>query len=85
MIEHPFGTIKRSWGYTYILVKSIKKVNAEMAIIFTMYNLRRAMSVFGVKGLIERLKQWKGGQKAQKQGFTEHIMSYKQYGHQLAA
>lgn len=85
MIEHPFGTIKRSWGYTYTLVKSIKKVNGEMAIIFTMYNFRRAMSIFGVKGLIERLKQWKGGQKAQKQGFIKHIMPYKLYTHLLAA
>jgi transposase len=85
MIEHPFGTIKRSWGYTYTLVKSLKKVNGEMAIIFTMYNLRRAMSIFGLKGLIERLKQWKAGQKAEKQRFIKHLILYKQYGHQLAA
>ena len=43
IIEHPFGTIKRNWGNTYTLLKGIKKVNVEMAIIFTMYNLRRAM------------------------------------------
>lgn len=60
IIEHPFGTIKRSWGYTYTLVKGIKKVNGEMAIIFTMYNLRRAMSILGIKELTERLKQSKG-------------------------
>lgn len=59
IIEHIFGTVKRSWGYTYTLLKGIKKVNGEMAIVFTMYNLRRAMSIFGVKELIQRLKQWK--------------------------
>ncbi len=58
IVEHPFGTIKRSWGYTYTLVKGIKKVNGEMAIIFTMYNLRRVMSILGVSELISRLKQW---------------------------
>lgn len=53
--EHVFGTIKRSWGYTYTLVKGLKKVNGEMAIIFTMYNLRRAMSILGVQELKRRL------------------------------
>ena len=59
IVEHPFGTIKRSWGYTYTLLKSMKKVNGEMAIIFTMYNLRRAMSIFGVTELKRRLGEWK--------------------------
>jgi len=59
--EPPFGTIKRGWGYTYTLLKSIKKVNGEMAIIFTMYNLRRAMSIFNVKELIAKLKAKKRG------------------------
>ncbi len=64
IIEHPFGTIKRSWGYTYTLLKGIKKVNGEMAIILTMYNIRRAMSILGVELLIDRLKQWKLALKA---------------------
>lgn len=57
--EHPFGTIKRSWGYTYTLLRGIKKVNGEMAIIFTVYNIRRAMSIISVKGLIKRLNDLK--------------------------
>jgi len=59
IVEHPFGTIKRGWGYSYTLLRSIKKVNAEMAIIFTMYNLRRTISVLGVTDLLNRLKKWK--------------------------
>jgi transposase len=59
IVEHPFGTIKRSWGYTYTLVKGLKKVNGEMAIIFTMYNLRRAMSILGITELKKRLAKWK--------------------------
>ena len=59
IVEHPFGTIKRGWGYNYTLLRSIKKVNGEVAIIFTMYNLRRAISILGVTKLLSILKKWK--------------------------
>lgn len=59
IIEHPFGTIKRSWGYSYTLLKGIKKVNTEMAIIFTMYNFRRAITILGFTEMFNRLKRWK--------------------------
>ena len=36
-----------------------KKVNAEMAIIFTVYNLRRVITIPGVTELLRRLKKWK--------------------------
>ena len=68
MTEHIFGTFKRSWGYTYTLLKGIKKVNTEMSIIFTVYNVRRAMSILGVEELISRLKAKKSAQKGQKPG-----------------
>ncbi len=61
IVEHPFGTIKRSWGFNYTLLKSKEKVSGEMAIIFTAYNLRRSMSIFGVSVLIEVLKERFGG------------------------
>lgn len=66
IIEHLFGTIKRSWGYTYTLLKGMKKVNGEVAIIFTMYNFRRAISILGVNELMNRLKEWKPVNKCQK-------------------
>jgi transposase len=59
IIEHPYGTIKRSWGYSYTLLKSIAKVNGEMALIFTMYNFRRAISILGATEMLNRLKKWK--------------------------
>ena len=68
IIEHVFGTVKRGWGYTYTLLKGIKKVNTEMSIIFTVYNIRRAMSILGVEELISRLKAKKSAQNGQKQG-----------------
>ncbi len=85
IIEHPFGTIKRSWGYTYTLLKGIKKVNGEMAIIFTMYNIRRAMSILGVKELISRLKAQKAANKAQKTGILRYFDLFGTGGRAMAA
>ena len=56
IVEHPFGTIKRAWGYTYTLLKGLKKVDGEMGIIFTAYNLRRAVSILSVPELLRLLK-----------------------------
>lgn len=56
IVEHPFGTIKRGWGYSYTLLKTKEKVSGEFALIFTCYNLRRSMSILGVEELINRLK-----------------------------
>ncbi len=56
IVEHPFGTIKRAWGYTYTLLKGKEKVSGEFALIFTCYNLRRGLSILGVKGLLKWLK-----------------------------
>jgi transposase len=56
IVEHQFGIIKRQWGFDYTLLKTKKKVEAEFAIIFTCYNLRRSVSILGIPELIERLK-----------------------------
>lgn len=83
--EHPFGTVKRSWGYTYTLVKGLKKVNGEMAIIFTMYNLRRAMSILGVSELISRLKQWKPVYNSLKASILSSLIIHNFYRMRIAA
>jgi transposase len=56
IVEHPFGTIKRSWGAYYTLLKGKEKVGGEMAIVFTVYNLRRVINILGVKTLLQALK-----------------------------
>lgn len=85
IIEHPFGTIKRSWGYTYTLLKGKEKVNGEMAIIFTVYNIRRTMSILGVKELVSRLKARKEANKAQKAGILKSLCLYEPYRLSIAA
>jgi transposase len=59
IVEHPFGTIKRSWGFYYTLLKGREKVNTEYAIVCLTYNLRRAINILGAEGLIKRIKQQK--------------------------
>ena len=56
LVEHPFGTIKRQWGYTYTKLKGFEKVSGEFGLIALCYNIRRAISILGVSGLIEAIK-----------------------------
>ena len=56
IVEHPFGTIKRQWGFTYTSVKGLKKVKGEFSIIMLCYNLRRLMTILGIKDLKKALK-----------------------------
>lgn len=57
--EHIFGTIKRQWGYNHTNLRGLAKVNGEMALIMTVYNMKRAMNILGIEQLLEKLKTWK--------------------------
>lgn len=57
--EHIFGTIKRQWGYNHTNLRGLAKVNGEMALIMTVYNMKRAINILGIEKLLERLKSWK--------------------------
>jgi len=52
IIEHPFGTIKRSLGFTYFMQRGIEKVKAEFSFICFIYNLKRVLNILLVKDLI---------------------------------
>ena len=54
--EHPFGTIKRTLGQYYFLLKGFAKVGAEMGLFCLSYNLRRAISLKGVPALVAALR-----------------------------
>jgi transposase len=51
IVEHPFGTIKRQWGFDYTLMKGKKKVDGEVGLIFIAYLFTRMRSILGVNGL----------------------------------
>jgi transposase len=57
IVEHPYGTIKRQWGYSYIMTKkTIKRASADVGLIFVAYNLRRIMNILGPEKLKAYLK-----------------------------
>jgi transposase len=56
--EHPFGTIKRHWGYTYTLVKGLEKVNGEMNLIMFCYNFMRTKNILGFDKMLQTIKNW---------------------------
>ncbi|CAM4375190.1 IS1182 family transposase [Gillisia limnaea] len=52
IVEHPFGTMKRQWGFDHILSKKGKKrASADVGFIFIAYNLRRILNLIGEKAL----------------------------------
>jgi len=52
IVEHPFGTIKRSWGAYYFLTRRKVSVTAEVALSYLAYNLKRAINVLGAAAII---------------------------------
>ena len=51
-VEHPFGTIKSWMGSTHFQMKTLKRVGTEMALHVLAYNLKRVMSILGIRPLI---------------------------------
>ena len=46
IVEHPFGTIKRQWGFYFILSKKgLARASADVGLMVTAYNLRRLMNI----------------------------------------
>lgn len=58
IVEHPFGTIKRHWGYTHTLLKGLQKVNGEMNLIMFCYNFLRTKNILGFDKMLETIKNW---------------------------
>jgi hypothetical protein len=74
IVEHPFGVLKRQWGTYFTLLRGIEKVNAEFAIVCACYNIRRSVSILGVKDLINKLKNAKNNQNLIKTYFFKPIL-----------
>lgn len=56
IVEHPYGTIKRQWGFSYIMTKkTMKHASADVGFMFVAYNLRRIINILGIDGLKEYL------------------------------
>ena len=57
IVEHPYGTIKRQWGFSYILTKKgIGRASSDVGFIFIAYNLRRIGNILTIDVLKEYLR-----------------------------
>lgn len=57
IVEHPFGTMKRQWGFSYILTKKgINRASADVGFMFIAYNLTRIINITGINRFREYLK-----------------------------
>ena len=54
--EHPFGTIKGWMGSQHFKMKTLKHVSTEMSLHVLAYNLKRAINLFGTRGLLEMVQ-----------------------------
>lgn len=57
--EHPFGSIKRHWGFTHTLLKGLEKVNGEMNLIMFCYNFLRTKNILGFEKMLKAIHNWK--------------------------
>jgi len=52
------NALKRSWGFTFTLMKGKENVLSEANMMMISYNFRRLMSIFGATELKNRLKNY---------------------------
>nr|WP_246849464.1 transposase [Rubellimicrobium arenae] len=55
-VEHPFGTIKQWTNQGAFLMRRLDNARGEFSLTALVYNIRRAISLIGVPGLIAAAK-----------------------------
>ena len=55
MVEHPFGHMKRNLGAGQFMLRGIAKVNAEVSILSTCFNIARMITILGIPQMIAQL------------------------------
>jgi transposase len=56
IVEHPYGTLKRQWGFCYVLTKKgMQRASADVGLMFIAYNLRRIFNILGKNVLMQYL------------------------------
>ena len=55
LVEHPFGTIKFWNDQRHFLMRGLEKVKAEFSLSTLAYDIKRALNLIGVRGLIGAL------------------------------
>jgi transposase/CheY-like chemotaxis protein len=55
IVEHPFGTIKRTMGQGYFLTRGLANVRTEFSLSVLAYNMKRVFNIVGVVPMIATL------------------------------
>ena len=58
VVEHPFGTIKRSLGYTYFLRKGLESVKVEATLISLAYDFKRLATISKVPDILKKMREF---------------------------
>lgn len=56
--EHPFGTLKRWMGKIPLWLRGVEKVNTEVRIYATAYNILRSANILSVEHMIKKAKEY---------------------------
>jgi len=51
LAEHPWGTVKRAFGFSYFLTRGTESVRTESLLHFLIYNMKRVINIVGAKEL----------------------------------
>ena len=58
IVEHPYGIIKRQWGFYYVTTKKgIRHASADVGLMFVAFNLRRLMNIIDKNSFKKFLKE----------------------------
>jgi len=57
IVEHPYGTLKRQWGFSYILTKKgMNRASSDVGLMLVAYNFRRIVNILTRDRLKEYLR-----------------------------
>ena len=57
IVEHPYGTIKRYWGFNHVITKKgLERASADIGLMFTDYTLKRIFNIVDREKLKKYLK-----------------------------
>ena len=58
IVEHPYGTIKRQWGFDHIMTKrKIECASSDIGLMMSAYNLRRLFNLLEFRDLAKYLNE----------------------------
>jgi transposase len=55
IVEHVFGTIKRTMDSSYCLTRGLGNVSGEFSLTFLVYNLKRAINILGTANMVKMI------------------------------